>query len=221
MTIADYLGTVAYHYRIRVACTKPLDKLRTLNLRFDDGAGRAASKLFHLMLNDSQQSTDATIYGLRRFFFIPWPLGWSFLPQKLLLSMCPDIWEHATLPKYATIYDCLYKACADLVVPKSLMQDLCRAGRAEMLTEASGVTLWQRILVAATFFNAHGDKEALQSLGSDCDAVFWRTFDVQPMVYSALLVHHNAWMTECRRLFNLPTKKLRETVYLQFLGLLD
>ncbi|CAD0056421.1 unnamed protein product [Aureobasidium pullulans] len=38
----------------RVACTKPLDKLRTLSLRFDDGAGRAASKLFQLMLNDSQ-----------------------------------------------------------------------------------------------------------------------------------------------------------------------
>ncbi|THV70875.1 hypothetical protein D6D28_04840 [Aureobasidium pullulans] len=36
---------------IRVACTKPLDKMRTLNLRFDDGAGRAASALFYLMPN--------------------------------------------------------------------------------------------------------------------------------------------------------------------------
>lgn len=111
MRIADYLGTVAYHYResprpmwledgfskwtlirlitpstmnhIRVACTKPLDKLRTLNLRFYDGAGRAASKLFHLMLNDSQQLTDAKIYGLHRLFFMPWPLDWSFLPAEV------------------------------------------------------------------------------------------------------------------------------------------
>ncbi|THW37043.1 hypothetical protein D6C98_03388 [Aureobasidium pullulans] len=37
--------------RIQVACTKPLDKMRTLNLRFDDGAGRAASALFRLMPN--------------------------------------------------------------------------------------------------------------------------------------------------------------------------
>ncbi|THV65128.1 hypothetical protein D6D29_10610 [Aureobasidium pullulans] len=37
--------------RVQVACTKPLDKMRTLNLRFDDGAGRAASALFRLMPN--------------------------------------------------------------------------------------------------------------------------------------------------------------------------
>ncbi|THX19249.1 hypothetical protein D6D12_10747 [Aureobasidium pullulans] len=37
--------------RIQVACTKPLDKMRTPNLRFDDGAGRAASELFRLMPN--------------------------------------------------------------------------------------------------------------------------------------------------------------------------
>ncbi|THY25799.1 hypothetical protein D6D01_04887 [Aureobasidium pullulans] len=36
---------------IRVTCHKPLEKIRTLNLRFDDGAGRAASGLFHLMPN--------------------------------------------------------------------------------------------------------------------------------------------------------------------------
>ena len=93
----------------RVACTKPLDKLRTLSLWFDDGAGRAASKLFHLMLNDSQQLTETTIYGLQLFYLMLWPLGSSFLPQKLLLRMCPDIWKQATLPKHATIYDCLYK----------------------------------------------------------------------------------------------------------------
>ncbi|THY51040.1 hypothetical protein D6C98_05783 [Aureobasidium pullulans] len=55
----------------------------------------------------------------------------------------------------------------------------------KMLTDAlfntTGVTLWQRIPIIATFSNAHGDKEALQSLGFDCDAVFWRTFDVQQM----------------------------------------
>ncbi|KEQ79046.1 hypothetical protein M438DRAFT_349999 [Aureobasidium pullulans EXF-150] len=54
-------------------------------------------------------------------------------------------------------------------------------GRAKMVTKISGVTLWQRIPIIATLFNAHGDREALQSLGFDCDAVFWRTFDVQPM----------------------------------------
>ncbi|THW78255.1 hypothetical protein D6D17_10209 [Aureobasidium pullulans] len=37
--------------RIQVACTKPLDMMRTLNLRFDDGAGRAASALFRLIPN--------------------------------------------------------------------------------------------------------------------------------------------------------------------------
>lgn len=140
MRFADYLGTVAYQCRespqwledeiakwtlirsiapstmnhTRVACTKPLDKLRTLNLRFDDGAGRAPSKLFHLMLDDAQQLTDATIYGLQRFFSMLWTLDWTYLPQKLLLSMCPDIWKHATLPKHATIYDCLYKAVQSL-----------------------------------------------------------------------------------------------------------
>lgn len=56
----------------RVACTKPLDKLRTLSLRFDDGAGRAASKLFQLMLNDSQQLTETTIYGLQLFHLMLW-----------------------------------------------------------------------------------------------------------------------------------------------------
>lgn len=38
-----------------------------------------------------------------------------------------------------------------------------------------------RIPCIATFFNAHGDREALQTLGFDCDAVFSKSFDVQPM----------------------------------------
>ncbi|THX38000.1 hypothetical protein D6D10_05437 [Aureobasidium pullulans] len=41
--------------------------------------------------------------------------------------------------------------------------------------------LQDRIPCIATFFNAHGDREALVSLGLDCDAVFSKTFDVQPM----------------------------------------
>lgn len=35
--------------------------------------------------------------------------------------------------------------------------------------------------IIATFFNAHGDREALYGLGFDCDAVFLEIFDVQPM----------------------------------------
>ena len=42
-------------------------------------------------------------------------------------------------------------------------------GRAKMLTKVSGVTLGQRIPIIATLFNAHGDREALQSLDFDCD----------------------------------------------------
>ncbi|THZ54916.1 hypothetical protein D6C86_09065 [Aureobasidium pullulans] len=41
--------------------------------------------------------------------------------------------------------------------------------------------LQDRIPCIATFFTAHGDREALVSLGLDCDAVFSKTFDVQPM----------------------------------------
>lgn len=41
------------------------------------------------------------------------------------------------------------------------------------------------------------------------------------MVYSALLVHRIAWITEGRRLSDLPTSKSREAGHLQFLALLS
>lgn len=81
-----------------------------MTLSFNHGAGRAASKLFHLMLNDCHQLIDAITYGLQRSFSILRILDWTYLPQELRFNMCPDIRKDANLPKHATIYDCLYKA---------------------------------------------------------------------------------------------------------------
>ncbi|THW24478.1 hypothetical protein D6D25_06750, partial [Aureobasidium pullulans] len=73
MRIAEYLGTTLTRSitpinvnLIRVAFVKPFDKLGAMTLSFNHGAGRAASKLFHLMLNDCQQLIDAIIYGLQQ-----------------------------------------------------------------------------------------------------------------------------------------------------------